>query len=246
MSEPSYQTVARDLRSRILRGDFSGNRQLPTEAELAADFAVSRQTVRRAYQDLVAEGLVYRERGRGSFASAPSDGYIRQVGSIDDLMGLSEDTALEVITPLHRKVDPISASRLRLTSDVVHEMRFVRSHDGIRFCVTTVCLPPAVAHLLDDVPELNSVGGRTPLTIIGMLDARLDSRISEAQQSITLGHMPVDDAASLGCEPGSPTLRIDRLYLDNKGSGVELAISHFLPEHYSYRISLRRGTEPRA
>jgi DNA-binding GntR family transcriptional regulator len=233
------------LRHRIARGDFTGQRQLPTEAELATQFAVSRQTVRRAYQDLVAEGLVVRERGRGSFAAAPTDGYIRQVGSIDDLMGLSEDTALEVISPLRRTVDPISASRLRLDSDVVHEVRFARSHGAVRFCVTTVVLPPEVAQLLGDVTELTIAGSRTSLTIIGLLDDRLTTRINEAQQSITVGQVPLDDADSLGCEPGRATLRIDRLYLDSDGNGVELAISHFLPEHYSYRISLRRGVDPR-
>ena len=246
MGEPSYQTVARSLRSRILSGDIAADRQLPTEAELAAEFDVSRQTVRRAYQDLVVEGLVVRERGRGSFATARRDGYVRQVGTIDDLMGLSDDTAMQVISPLKRMVDPINASRLRLDSDVVHEMRFVRIHDGVRFCATTVYLPPAVAGLLADVSEVNTAGTLSPLTVIGQLDARLDSRITEAQQSITLGTLTPDDARSLDSEPGTASLRIDRLYLDGKGNGVELAISHFLPEHYSYRISLRRGADPRA
>ena len=40
---------------------------------------------------------------------------------------------------------------------------------------------------------------------------------------------------------GHPVLRVDRLYLDTDGECVELAISHFLPEHYSYRISLLRN-----
>jgi GntR family transcriptional regulator len=35
-------------------------------------------------------------------------------------------------------------------------------------------------------------------------------------------------------------LRIDRLYFDAEDAPVELAISYFDPEHYSYRVRLRR------
>jgi len=39
----------------------------------------------------------------------------------------------------------------------------------------------------------------------------------------------------------SPALRIDRLYVDVRGQPVELAVSHFDPDRYTYRVQLRRG-----
>ncbi|MCU1642930.1 MAG: putative GntR family transcriptional regulator, partial [Nocardia sp.] len=93
-ADSSYQLVARELKVQILQGAFDGGRQLPTEVELANDYSVSRQTIRRAFQDLVAEGMVYRVPGRGTFTQTAHSGYVRQVGSIDDLMGLSEDTRM--------------------------------------------------------------------------------------------------------------------------------------------------------
>ena len=57
--------VAREVRNRILHGDYADGRRLPTEAELAERHGVSRQTVRRAFQDLVADGMVYRVPGGG-------------------------------------------------------------------------------------------------------------------------------------------------------------------------------------
>lgn len=239
--EPSYQLLARDLRQQILNGEFADGRQLPTEADLAASYAVSRQTVRRAYQNLVADGMVYRIRGRGTFAQNRSDGYVRQVGSVDDLIGLSDDTAMKVVKPLRRKVDLVCASRLRLSSDVVHEMQFVRTHGDIHFCITTVCVPAHVAALLANVDELHKVGAVSRLTVLGLLDARLNSPITQAQQSITVGAISPEDAPHLGVGAGHASLQIDRLYMDAFGNGTELAISHFLPEHYSYRISLLRN-----
>jgi len=49
-------------------------------------------------------------------------------------------------------------------------------------------------------------------------------------------------AAAVGCPPGHPMLRVDRLYSDASGTPVELAVSHFLPEQYTYRVTLRRST----
>jgi GntR family transcriptional regulator len=240
-TEPNYQLLAKDLRAQILRGDFSGGRRLPTEAELAVEYQISRQTVRRAFMDLVAESLVYRVPGRGTFAQPDHIGYVRQVGSVDDLMGLSSDTAMRVLRPLTRKMDLVAAGRLRLESDIVYEMQFVRLHDGNPFCVTRVCLPPVAAKCLATVKELHTTGAESTLTLIGLLDARLKYPIAEAQQSITVECVYGETAAALGCPVGHATLRADRIYLDTSGDGVELATSYFLPEQYSYRISLRRN-----
>ena len=240
-SEPSYQLVARELRARIRHGDFSDGAALPTEADLSATYAVSRQTIRRAFQDLVAEEMVYRVPGRGTFAQSSSDGYIRQVGSVDDLMGLSDDTVMEIVKPLTRRVDLMNAGRLRQQSDAVYELGFVRIHDGERFCLTKVYLPLNVGKELLSIPEVNTLGAKSTLTIIGLLDSRLVNPIAEAQQSITVEAISLPDADSLGCAAGHATLRIDRLYLDTQGECVELATSYFLPEQYSYRISLRRS-----
>jgi GntR family transcriptional regulator len=238
--ESTYTVVAREVRNRILHGDYADGRRLPTEAELAARHGVSRQTVRRAFQDLVSDGMVYRVPGRGTFVTRRDGAHLRQFGSIDDLMGLSIDTRMEVTAPLRRLVDVTAAGRLRLPDDVVHGLTFRRSHDGTPFCLTTVSVPPAVGAVLAAVPELTVAGATSETTIIALLDARLPAPIAEADQSITVAAADPATAAQLGCPAGDPLLRIDRLYSDTAGRPVELAISHFLPELYSYRTKLRR------
>ncbi|MBB5158389.1 GntR family transcriptional regulator [Saccharopolyspora phatthalungensis] len=239
--ESAYLRLARELRAAILQHDYPEGKRLPTEAELAETHRVSRQTVRRAFQDLVAEGMVYRIPGRGTFAAPREEQYLRQFGSIDDLMGLSIDTTMELIRPLRQQVDLDAAGRLRLLSDRVHTLEFRRLHEDVPFCVTTVFLPPAVGKLVESVPELTDVGARSGVTIIGLLDDRLTDPIAEAEQSITVGMATPEIAGHLGCEPQRPLLRIDRMYQSTTGQPVELAVSHFLPEHYSYRVRLRRN-----
>lgn len=240
--ESGYSALAREIRGQVLQGHYADGRRLPTEAELSERYGVSRQTVRRAFQDLVAEGMVYRVPGRGTFVSPRgSGGYLRQFGSIDDLMGLSVDTRMQITVPLGRRIDVTAAGRLRLPGDMVYSVGFRRVHDGTPFCVTAVTLPPSAGDLLAPVTELTTLGATSELTVIGLLDSRLEAPIAEAEQSVTVALADPEAAAQLGCAPGHPLLRIDRLYLDTRGTPVELAVSRFLPELHSYRTRLRRS-----
>jgi GntR family transcriptional regulator len=240
-TEAAYAMLARTLRGAILQGRYADGVRLPTEAELATEYRVSRQTVRRAFHDLVAEGMVHRVPGRGTFAAPRHGPYLRQFGSVEDLMGLSIDTTLEVLSPLRRQVDIDAASRLRLDSDAVYRVLFRRRHHDVAFCLTTVFLPPDVGAPLAARPELSAPGALSEVTVIGLIEAHAGRAVAEAEQSITAEAATDRLTIYLDCEPGDPLLRVDRSYADAAGTLVELATSYFLPEHYSYRVRLRRG-----
>jgi len=240
-SPPAYQTLRQQLRDELAAGEYRDGARLPTESELVTRLGVSRQTVRRAFQDLVAEGVVYRVPGRGTYATESSGRYLRQLGSIEDLMSLSEDTTMEVLSGLRRRVDVDVASRLRLVEDVVYAVTFRRLHQGVPFVVTRVYLPESIAQAIVDAPELRD-GATSTSTVIALLEPHLDEPISEAAQSITVAAADDVVAAGVDCVPGHPMLRVDRLYGDATGTPVELAVSHFLPEQYTYRVTLRRSS----
>lgn len=239
-AEPAYQVLSNQLRRDIAGGMYDNGAKLPTEAELSERYEVSRQTVRRAFVDLVAAGIVYRVPGRGTFVNESGGRYLRQQGSIQDLLNLSTDTTMEVVGALTRRVDVEAASRLRLDSDVVYTVVFRRIHDEIPFVLTTVHLPEDTARLVLNAPEV-AAGAVSTYTMIGLLEPHLDSPISEAAQSITVDAANGPDSAHLGCTEGHPVLRIDRLYTDAAGVARELSVSHYLPEHYTYRVTLQRA-----
>lgn len=237
---PAYQTLRQRLRDEIAAGMYRDGVRLPTESELVDRHGVSRQTVRRAFQDLVAEGVVYRVPGRGTYATESGRRYLRQLGSIEDLMSLSDDTTMEVRSGLRRRVDVDAASRLRLVDDVVYSVVFRRCHDGVPFVLTRVHLPESVARPVLDAPEMAD-GAVSTTTVIGLTEPHLGVPIVEAAQSITVGAADREVADAVGCALGHPMLRVDRLYADATGRPAELAVSHFLPEQYTYRVTLRRS-----
>jgi len=67
---PLAQGLVEGLKSRILSGALAPGAKLPSEAELVAEFDVSRTVVREAVSRLHAEGLVETFQGRGSFVLA--------------------------------------------------------------------------------------------------------------------------------------------------------------------------------
>ena len=66
---PNYYRVEKYLRDRIQSGDLKPGHPIPTESQLSQQFGISRMTVRQALSRLVFEGLIERQRGRGSFVA---------------------------------------------------------------------------------------------------------------------------------------------------------------------------------
>lgn len=62
-----FQSLADDLRREIFAGEWPLGSKLPAEVALANETGMSLTTVRRAYDELVVEGLVVRRQGAGSF-----------------------------------------------------------------------------------------------------------------------------------------------------------------------------------
>lgn len=67
--QPPYLRVKQFLKEGLGAGRWPAGTQMPSEAELVAQFGVSRMTVNRALRELRAEGLVQRTQGVGTFAA---------------------------------------------------------------------------------------------------------------------------------------------------------------------------------
>jgi DNA-binding GntR family transcriptional regulator len=242
----AYRELAGSLREALERGEFADGRPLPTETDLSDEYQLSRHTVRRALQELVSEGLIYRVRGRGTFATAvvPGRRYVRSFGSVDDLMAYSLDTNMTTIAPLERQVDVEAAGRLRLDSDEVMAAILLRSHADVPFCLTRLFLPLDVGIALAGEKILTQAGQTTAKTVISAVERATDRPIAGAHQSVAATKLERSAAELIDCDETDPVLRIDRIYYDIEGSPLELAISHFNPNRYSYRLELTRQLQP--
>ncbi|MGP4139575.1 GntR family transcriptional regulator [Sodalis praecaptivus] len=69
---PLYAQIHQHLLDEIASGRYASGAKLPSESVLAQQFGTTRSTVVRALQQLAFEGVISREKGRGTFARAPS------------------------------------------------------------------------------------------------------------------------------------------------------------------------------
>lgn len=74
MRIPLYKQIQTYIVDHIQQGIWKPDSKIPSENELAEQFNVSRITIKKALDDLVEEGLIYRIQGKGSFIAANSDG----------------------------------------------------------------------------------------------------------------------------------------------------------------------------
>ena len=235
---PAHQRLSEDLRSALGEGRFKVGERMPTEADLAEKYGVHRQTVRRAFQDLVAEGLVYRVAGKGTFPSnfSSQGHYMQSIGTIEDLQAFT-GTEMELLQKIELISEGDAASRLELQSKVVAALALRRLYEDVPFGLTHIFLPPDLGQRLVEAEVLPARG---PGTVIGALEGLMPSTIAGANQIITATSTPPDVAPLIDYQAGQPCLRADRLYFNTEGLPVELAISFYKPERYAYRLQMRR------
>jgi GntR family transcriptional regulator len=97
---PLYFQMYTLLKNRILDGTIPHNTQMPTEQQLAAGFDVSRITAKRAMDELAAEELVVRRRGKGTHVThhyEPAPVSAPLLGMLETLTIMGRQTKVKVL-----------------------------------------------------------------------------------------------------------------------------------------------------
>lgn len=234
---PLYHQVYAVLREQILEGRFDGT-PIPGETTLAADFGVARVTVRRAMQQLAAEGLVARERGRGTFARRPQRRRARPAKA--DLSGLLENL---VSMGLKTDVRVLDLATVGATEEVAAELSVapgalvqkavrVRSYEGEPLSHITTFVPDEIARHFG-AKELSTV---PILTLI----ERAGTRIGGARQRVSATLADAAVSRHLAVPVGSALLSVTRRVVDARGRPVQWLRGLYRPDRYEYEMELTR------
>ena len=182
-----YVEIEQWLRDRVMAGRAGD--PLPSEAELATQFGVSRMTARQAVQNLAAEGLVRRRRGSGTFI-APR----RLHRHSGPLMSFTADmhrrgmrASSRLLSAELREASPTEIESLHLTEPTrVVSISRLRLADGTPMALETTALTPDCAPVLAADLEGGSLHdalremGRQPTLALSWIGARI-ATASEAK-----------------------------------------------------------------
>lgn len=224
-----YQRLARSLRDAIERGIVRPEDALPPERELAADLAVSRITVRKALDTLVADGLLIRRQGAGTFVAGRVEKQFAKLSSFtEDMAARGRTASSEWIMRGEGTVTPDEAMTLGLgPGSVVYRFRRIRFADGT---------PMAIEH--STIPGFALAGAETvDVSLYAALEAT-GSRPIRALQRLRAVLFTADQAKVLGVEKGAPGLFIERRGFLDDGRAVEATQSWYRGDAYDFVAEL--------
>lgn len=230
---PLYYQLGGLLRGKILSGEFPVREQIPTEAELAQEYGVSRATVRRALGALEREGLIHCERGRGTFVNEhlPFTGTLRTEGSLDDLVSLGLATEVRVLDLRTAKANPEEARSLGLEPGaLLTRCSRLRLYHGVPY-----------SYIVNDFPV--EIGRRVRRSdwkdvIIRILQDRLKIPVRDARQSVKAALADAKLAQLLETRIGEPLLAVDHVVMTDGGRPVERTRGYYRSDIYSLTVHL--------
>ncbi|MGT2757143.1 GntR family transcriptional regulator [Streptococcus ovuberis] len=151
MRTPKYQKIKNDLKQQLRSGKFASGDKFYTEAELMDIYQVSSITVIRSLNDLVAEGYLTRQQGKGTFVSRARKGK-RVLFSDVELFPVEQDqvTVLAIV----REQDPNILKKLKLGKNgAYYRIERIRQADNVPYIYQKSFIPEA--YINEDYPELS-------------------------------------------------------------------------------------------
>ena len=146
-----YQLLADSLRNNIKAGKYSETGLLPTEFEISEKFQCSRQTVRKALEQLVNEGLIEKRQGSGSYiketpantAGCPMRNIAVITTYISDYIFPSILREIETVFSENNCTPLLFATQNQISSErkILQNLLLLPQLDGILVEGTKTCLP---------------------------------------------------------------------------------------------------------
>ena len=231
---PLYHRLYSVLREAIVDGTITYDAQMPTEQQLASTFDVSRITAKRAMDDLAAENLIARFRGKGSHVTyryKPQPVRAPLVAMLEDLIEMGRHSMIRVISI--KKVVPPAAIREQLglsDQDTVRKVVRVLSNEDRE----------PYAHYVSWTAGATSGFTKKNLESRARLDVLRDCgfKFSKVDQVLSAENASAKIALELQVEPGEALLSVRRNSYNEHGIVVDVLECLYNPGRYQFAMVL--------
>ncbi len=231
---PLYHQLRVIFQRNIEAGEWQPDFQIPTEDSIAAQYRVSKVTVRQALKQLSDEGLLRREQGRGTFVSRPKvEQGPRKLTSFSEEMqqrGLRASSRVleQEITPAGDQI----AERLAIPSaDPVFRLKRLRLANDEPMGIQTLYVPMRLVPGIERYDFAN-------LSLYEVLNGRYGLKPARAREEHFAVALERNDGDLLGLEAGSPALGAERLAFREDGTPIELTLSVMRGDRYKIVLNL--------
>ncbi len=234
---PLYYQLKEVLKQQIRAGHLAPHTAIPSEPELVAQYHVSRATVRQALTELVHEGLLYRQHGRGTFVCEPRV----QQQTVSELTSFSE----ELRRRGKRPGGMLFISELvRGSQHVREQLRLTDEEQVVRLERLRTADDAPVAYEVDYLPypRAASVYQRAREVADGSLYNLMSSEGLQpyiAEQAFKGGTASEREAELLRISPSDIGVRLLCTVFDETGAPIEYTEAFYPDTLYDFRLTLR-------
>jgi GntR family transcriptional regulator len=234
--EPKYWGLKRHLLD-LLRSMPPGS-PIPTERSLAADFDVSRTTVRPALAELTVAGRLLRVQGKGTFAAEPKVAQRLQLSSYtEDMRAQGRQPSSRLLEASEDAADAELARYLGVRAGAkVLRLHRLRLADGEPMALETTHL---ALGRFRGLRRYVSSGG----SLYQVLRERFGVEMGHAEETIETALATPEEAELLGADIGLPMLLLSRHSFDTEGNPVEWVRSVYRGDRYKFVATLNRPND---
>jgi GntR family transcriptional regulator, N-acetylglucosamine utilization regulator len=230
---PLYQQLQRALRQAIESHVLGPDDALPPERDLAADFSVSRITVRKAIEGLVGEGMLVRRQGSGTFVCARVEKNFSKLTSFsEDMRARGRNPRSVWLRKAAGTVTPEESLTLR-SSPGTPVYRFHR----IRFADDAPMALEYATILASCLPSLEAVES----SLYAALE-QAGNRPVRALQRLRAVLFTAEQAELLQAKEKGPGLLVERLGFLQDGRAAEFTQSFYRGDIYDFVAELSLAT----
>lgn len=237
---PLYKEVKIRLTRSLASGAWKPGQAIPSESRLATEFNVSIGTIRKAIDELVAEQILVRQQGRGTFvATHTADRTLFYFFHIIGKDGSRELPVTELLSFRSGKADAEEQDALQIErgAPVFRIRNLLRLADKpVLYDELTV-----PAKLFAGLTE--NVFAQRENTIYGLYQSRWGINVVRISERLSAVAAPAKTAAELKIAPGTATLLIRRVAFTYNDEPVEYRVSWVDTERHEYLSDLWKANQ---
>ncbi|WP_175781862.1 GntR family transcriptional regulator [Burkholderia anthina] len=233
---PRYQQLRDDLVRRIAAGEWAPEQAICTEAELSQFYGVSTGTLRKAIDLLVADGVLTRTQGKGTFVRRPRfDSSLFRFFRFKSVDGKPVRPTAKVLSREVVKPNEAIRSALRLAQyeEAIHLTR-LRLIDGQPVLSEEIWLPRARFEALATLPLEDFEDLLYPL-----YERICRQIVASATEILNVEQATEGDAALLHVNSGSPVILVRRVAADFSGMPIEWRTTRGAASEFQYQVDIR-------
>lgn len=236
-SIPLYVQLRNSIKTAIDDGILKDKDKLPTEDELCDTFHISRPVVRQAYADLLAQGVILRMKGKGTFVTKQviNRNFIYELYNFTgemERLGRRPMTKVLVVEVIHS--DPVIFPLLQVKEgDHVLHFKRLRLADDVPVYVEDSYID------LRQFPGLERVDFAIN-SLFNIFETKYQRPVHKTYNVYTAMLVNDNDAVLLDVEKRSAVHRVQSTTYDSLGRCMEVSVASFPGERNTYDVIVRR------